>query len=92
MFNQQENTGNVIEYAIRYFHEMASTNKYHVRALLVGISMGVMTFGKGILGAPKGSIMVVDSRYPQLALQELSHKSTWLIRDHRYQADGHKRE
>jgi hypothetical protein len=72
LFDQQENTGNVMEFAIRYFHEMASTNKYFVRALLVGISMGVMTFEKGILGAPKGSIMVVDSRYPQLALQELS--------------------
>jgi hypothetical protein len=34
--------------------------------------MGVRTVEKGILGAPKGSMMVVDSRYPQLALQELS--------------------
>jgi hypothetical protein len=71
-FDQPENTGNVVEFAVRYFHEMAAINRYHVRALLVGISMGVRTVEKGILGAPKGSMMVVDSRYPQLALQELS--------------------
>ncbi len=73
-FDQPENTGNVVEFAVRYFHEMAAINRYHVRALLVGISMGVRTFEKGILGAPKGSVMVVDSRYPQLALQELSRQ------------------
>ncbi len=71
-FDLPENTGNVVEYAVRYFHDMVATNRYCVRAVLVGISMGVKTFEKGILGAPKGSVMVVDSRYPQLALQELS--------------------
>lgn len=73
-FDQPENTGNVVEFAVRYFHMMASVNRYHVRALLVGISMGVRTFEKGVLGAPKGSLMVVDSRYPQLPLQELSRQ------------------
>jgi hypothetical protein len=73
-FDQRENTGNVVEFAIRYFHRMAKSNRYHARALLVGISMGVRTFEKGVLGTPKGSIMVVDSRYPQLAVQELSRQ------------------
>ncbi len=73
-FDQPENTGNVVEFAVRYFHEMAAINRYHVRALLVGISMGVGTFEKGVLGAPKGALMVVDSRCPQLALQELSRQ------------------
>jgi len=71
-FDVPENTGNVVELAVRYFHEMSATDRYHVRALLVGISMGVKTVEKGVLGAPKGSVLVVDSRYPQLALQELS--------------------
>lgn len=71
-FDAPENTGNVVDLAVRYFHEMSATDRYHVRALLVGISMGVKTVEKGILGAPKGSVLVVDSRYPQLALQELS--------------------
>ena len=73
-FDQPENTGNVVEFAVRYFHQMAAVNRYHVRALLVGISMGIRTVEKGVLGAPKGSVMVVDSRYPQLALQELSRQ------------------
>ena len=73
-FDQPENLGNVVEYAIRYFHKMAAMDRYHVRALLVGISMGVRTVEKGVLGAPKGSLMVVDSRYPQLALQPLSRQ------------------
>jgi hypothetical protein len=73
-FDQPENTGNVVEFAVRYFHQMAEVNRYHVRALLVGISMGVRTVEKGVLGAPKGSVMVVDSRYPHLALQELSRQ------------------
>jgi hypothetical protein len=71
-FDQKENTGNLIEYAIRYFHQMAEYKKYRVRALLIGISMGVRTAEKGALGSPKGAIMIVDSRYPQLALQELA--------------------
>jgi hypothetical protein len=73
-FDQPANLGNVVEYAVRYFHAMAAQDRYHVRALLVGISMGVRTVEKGILGAPKGSLMVVDSRYPQLALQQLSRQ------------------
>jgi hypothetical protein len=73
-FEQPENLGNVVEYAVRYFHTMAAQDRYHVRALLVGVSMGVRTVEKGILGAPKGSLMVVDSRYPQLALQQLSRQ------------------
>lgn len=70
---QRENTGNLIELAIRYFHDMAATNRYHVRALLVGISLGIRTDAAGaVVSAPKGSVMFVDSRYPQLALRELS--------------------
>jgi hypothetical protein len=72
-FAQRENTGNLIEIAIRYFHDMATTNRYHVRALLVGISLGIRADASGaIISAPKGSVMFVDSRYSQLALQELS--------------------
>jgi hypothetical protein len=71
-FEHPENTGNLVEYAIRYFHQMAEYNRYSVGALLIGISMGVRTINEGILGAPKGAIMIVDSRYPQLALPELA--------------------
>jgi hypothetical protein len=77
-FDQKENTGNLIEYAIRYFHQMAEYKKYHVRALLIGISMGVKAVQKGSLGSPKGAVLIVDSRYPQLALQELA-KQIYLI-------------
>jgi hypothetical protein len=71
-FNQPENTGNLVELAVRYFHRMVGLNRYCVRALLIGTSMGVRTVEKGVLGSPKGAILVVDSRYPQLALQELA--------------------
>jgi hypothetical protein len=71
-FNQPENTGNLVELAIRYFHQMVELNRYSVRALLIGTSMGVRTVEKGVLGSPKGAILVVDSRYPQLTLQELA--------------------
>ncbi len=78
-FAQRENVGNLIEFSIRYFHDMAATNRYHVRALLVGISLGIRTDASGaIISAPKGSVMFVDSRYPQLALQELS-KAIYIV-------------
>lgn len=35
-FKEMENTGNIVEYAIRYFHALAAKNRYCVRALLVG--------------------------------------------------------
>jgi hypothetical protein len=50
----------------------AEYERYRVRALLIGISMGVGTAEEGVLGRPKGAIMIVDSRYPQLALRELA--------------------
>jgi hypothetical protein len=71
-FEHRENTGNIVEYAIRYFHQMADYNRYCVRALLIGVSMAVRTTGPGVLGAPKGAMMIVDSLYPQLALPELA--------------------
>jgi hypothetical protein len=71
-FEYPENTGNVVEYAIRFFQQMAEYNRYCVRALLIGVSMGVKTIEEGVLGSPKGAVMVVDSRYPQLALPELA--------------------
>ena len=71
-FGHPENTGNVVEYAIRFFQQMAEYNRYCVRALLIGISMGVKTINEGVLGSPKGAVMIVDSRYPQLALPELA--------------------
>ena len=77
-FEQQENTGNVVEYAIRFFHQMAEYKRYRVRALLIGISMGLRTTENGTLGSPKGAIMIVDSRYPQLALPELA-KQIYLV-------------
>ena len=60
-FDQPENTGNLVEYASRYFHQMAGLERYRVRALLIGISMGVRTIKKGVLGSPKGAVMIVDS-------------------------------
>lgn len=78
-FAQRENVGNLIEFSIRYFHDLAAINRYHVRALLVGISLGIRANASGaIISAPKGSVMVVDSRYPQLALQELS-RSIYIV-------------
>jgi hypothetical protein len=70
-FEQPANTGNIVEFAIRYFHSMATVGRYCVRALLIGISLGIHE-NAGVLGAPKGSILFVDSRYPQLALRQLS--------------------
>jgi hypothetical protein len=49
MVAQRENTRNLIEFAIRYFHEMAATNRYHVRALLEGISLGIRTDAGGAI-------------------------------------------
>lgn len=70
-FAQLHNTGNVVELSVRFFHMMAETGRYAVRALLVGISMGIGQTA-GTFNAKRGAIMVVDSRYPQLALQELA--------------------
>jgi hypothetical protein len=70
-FKQLENTGNLIEYAIRYFHSMAEKNLYCVRALLVGMALKIVAQGDTV-SAPKGSVLIVDSRYPELAIQNLS--------------------
>jgi hypothetical protein len=50
---------------------MAATGRYFVRALLVGISMGIRE-NAGNFDARKGDVMFVDSRYSNLALQELA--------------------
>lgn len=50
---------------------MAATGRYFVRALLVGIPMGIRE-NAGNFDARKGDVMFVDSRYPNLALQELA--------------------
>lgn len=71
-FEHRENTGNVVEYAIRYFHQMANYQRYCVRGLLIGVSMAVNTTSPGVLSAPKGAMMIVDSLYPELALPELA--------------------
>ena len=60
---------NVIDLGARSFHTMAATGRYFVRALLVGISMGIRE-NAGNFDARKGDVMFVDSRYPNLALQE----------------------
>jgi hypothetical protein len=62
---------NVIDLGARSFHTMAATGRYFVRALLVGISMGIRE-NAGNFDARKGDGMFVDSRYPNLALQELA--------------------
>lgn len=70
-FSSLENTGNIIEHGIRYFHMMAEKNRYHVRALLIGTTLKIMTDGDLVI-APEGAVMIVDSRYPALAIQDLS--------------------
>jgi hypothetical protein len=70
-FAQLENSGNLVEYAIRYFHAMAEKNLYQVRAILIGMALKIVIDGDKVI-APKGSVLIVDSRYPELALQDLS--------------------
>jgi len=70
-FTQLENTGNIIDLSVRFFHMMVATGRYFVRALLVGISMGIHET-VGNFDARKGAVMFVDSRYAHLALQELA--------------------
>lgn len=76
-FRRMENTGNVVEYAIRYFHAMAAKGRYHVRALLVGVALRFIRDGNTV-SAPKAAAIFVDRRYPQLAIQALS-PSIYLI-------------
>lgn len=70
-FTQPENVGNIIDWSVRFFHMMAEPGRYFVRALLVAISMSVHETA-GIFDARKGAVILVDSRYPQLAVQELA--------------------
>jgi hypothetical protein len=70
-FKHLDNTGNLVEYAIRYFHAMAQKNLYCVRAILVGMALKIVVQGDTV-SAPKGSVLIVDSRYPELAIQNLS--------------------
>lgn len=76
-FGQLQNTGNLVEYGIRYFHMMSEKNRYCVRAILIGMAMKIVSESDNV-AAPKGSVLIVDSRYPQLAIQELS-RSIYLV-------------
>jgi len=69
-FNQSNNTGNVVEYAIRYFQRL-DKKKYFVRGLLIGTSMGLVVKGERV-SSPKGAMMVLDHRYSSLAIPELA--------------------
>ena len=69
-FDQLMNTGNIVEYSIRFFQRL-DKKKYFVRGLLVGTSMRVVEQGDSF-SSPKGGFLVLDHRYSQLALQELA--------------------
>ena len=61
-FEQRENTGNIVEYAIRYFHQMADYNWYWSAHYLSVYRWGWGRLKHSVLGAPKAAIMIVDSR------------------------------
>ena len=68
--DQLMNTGNIVEYSIRFFQRL-DKKKHFVRGLLVGMSMRVVEQGDSF-SSPKGGFLVLDHRYSQLALQELA--------------------
>jgi hypothetical protein len=69
-FAQLENTGNIVECAIRYFQRL-DKSKYFVRGLLVGFALKLIKQGDR-LSSPKGAFMVLDHRYANLAIPELA--------------------
>lgn len=64
------NNNNVLRKAIDYFQQI-DKDRYKVRGLLIGQSMTMVRTGHG-MAAPKRAVLIVDSRYPNLAFQELA--------------------
>ena len=69
-FLRPHNNNNVLRLAIDYF-QMIDKERYKVRGLLIGQSMRLVRTGDG-MAAPKRAVLIVDKRYPELAIQELA--------------------